>query len=106
MQRLGLGAMERVRQNARFPYKTGNLKFNATYLKFVGENEFRIVFDTTIAPYIPFLEYGTVRSKKHVNFISERATNDVIAYLAEQFKSPVVYAVETNGLMKYWRENK
>ena len=57
IQRLGLGALAKIRGNPTFPYKTGNLKWNATSVKFANDS-FTIVFDTTIAPYIPYLENG------------------------------------------------
>jgi len=114
-QRLALGALEAIRNNPRFPYKTGNLKYNATYPKY-GENYFSIVFDKTIAPYIDFLEGGTTErtytrkdglsifthgSKSHVGFISIDATNDVINYLAVQFKAKGGYKVVNNQGKEY-----
>jgi len=35
-------------------------------------------------------------SMRHVGFISERATQDVIQYLAKQFRSEVNYQVTNN----------
>lgn len=112
IQRLGLGAMQAIKQNPLFPYRTGNLKHNAIWCDFSRPNTFTIVFDTTIAPYIPYLEYGvplqmyfkpsinkmvyTKGSMRHVGFISERATQDVIQYLAKQFRSEVNYQVTNN----------
>jgi len=110
-----MGALQAVRSNPTFPYKTGNLKYNATYPK-SGENFFSIVFDKTIAPYIDFLEKGvpaqvytrkdgksvfTRGSMKHVGFISVRATNDVITYLATEFKARVGYIVRNNQGNEY-----
>jgi len=94
LQRLGLGALEAVKTNPMFPYDTGRLKFNATYVVFVRGNSFAIVFDEVISPYIKYLEDGTSRSQKHVGFISDRATNDVINYLAKQFRLDNDYTVK------------
>lgn len=98
LQRLGLGALERVKSNPTYPYKTGNLKNNATKVTFIGENVFVIYVDSTIAPYVKYLEYGTSRSTKHVGFISIRATNDIIEYLSEQFhRIPTVTVFNNEG---------
>jgi hypothetical protein len=93
LQRLGLGALAKVKENPTFPYDTGNLKFIATSVSFLGEDTFRIVFDETIAPYIKYLEEGTKNSTKHQGFISQRATDDVINYLANVFNVSVGYKV-------------
>lgn len=93
LQRLGLGALARVKENPTFPYATGNLKFNATTVSFLGESQFSIVFDETIAPYVKYLEEGTKKSSKHIGFISQRATDDVINYLANVFNVSVGFVV-------------
>lgn len=100
--RLAYGALMAVKSNPTFPYRTGNLKHNATYA-LANIDGFQIVFDGTIAPYIPYLEFGvapqiyyrhskaglvmiyTPGSNRHVGFISNRATRDVINYLAKEF---------------------
>jgi hypothetical protein len=94
LQRLGLGALAKIKENPTFPYKTGNLKFNATTVSFLGEDTFKILFDETIAPYIKYLEEGTNNSTKHQGFISQRATSDVIEYLANVFNVNVEYMVQ------------
>ena len=98
LQRLGLGALARVKENPTFPYATGNLMFNATTVSFLGDSQFSIVFDETIAPYIKYLENeeGKYRSTKHQGFISQRATDDVIGYLAGVFNVSVGFVVR-NG---------
>ncbi len=112
IQRLGLGALEAIKQNPSFPFRTGRLKHNALWVDFSEPHSFKIIFDTRIAPYIPFLEYGvqpqmyfkkttgrmvyTRGSTKHVGFISQRATQDVITYLAQQFRATVKYQVTNN----------
>lgn len=92
-----------------FPLKTGNLKNSAVYTEplsqAIGFSSAAIVFDSSIAPYIDFLEYGTAPhdipgafgyplpfgiggrfggkfhpgSKKNVGFIGDKGT-----YLAYQ----------------------
>jgi hypothetical protein len=101
LQRLGLGALEAIKINPLFPYKTGNLKFNATYVSFLGESQFTIVFDETIAPYIKYLEDGTKRSSKHQGFISQTATDDVINYLAKTFNVNVEFILR-QGEREYY----
>lgn len=59
--------VENIRQQTWFPYKTGNLRDNATMGEMmpIAENEiYRIRFDSTIAPYIGYLEEGKFRRKK------------------------------------------
>lgn len=113
LQRLGLGALERVKGNPTYPYKTGNLKNNATKISFIGESVFIIYVDKIIAPYVKYLEYGTESGEytdkkgnkrffrgqsKHVGFLSVRATNDIIQYLSEQFhRLPTVTLFNNEG---------
>ena len=93
-----------VVNNLSFPVAAhlgGNLKFNASYIE-VGGGEWKIVFDETIAHYIPYLEYGTEPhlihnafgmgitvmhpgSKKHKGFIEKGVVDKVIATIIETF---------------------
>lgn len=83
-----------VRQMNEFPFRTGHLKWDATY-SLSRIDGFDIVFDTRIAHYINFLEYGTKPhlisnafgrevsvmhpgSRKHVGFIKNKAVNAAI----------------------------
>lgn len=115
IQRLALGSLEAVRMNPSFPYRTGHLKYAATYTDTSMPNQFTIVFDLNIAPYIKYLDrgvsahqfinkYGTlVRSggqSKHVGFI-ERSKEDVIGYLAVQFRSQGHYVVKRGNRKGY-----
>lgn len=123
IQRLAIGAKSAILANPMFPYRSGNLKksvFEHTFSKNNFEG-FSIVFDVLKAPYIPYLEYGvrpqyywrrspkkanlsgvyTRGSSKHVGFISERATNDIITYLAQQLRQPVAYKVINNEGREY-----
>lgn len=56
-------ALQTIRSSAWYPLKTGNLRDNATYQRpvpaLIGMSASSIVFDESVAPYIPFLEYGT-----------------------------------------------
>lgn len=56
-------ALQAIRSSAWFPLKTGNLRDNATYQRpvpsLIGVSASSIVFDESVAPYIPFLEHGT-----------------------------------------------
>jgi len=94
IQRLGLGALVAIRNNPRFPHDTGHLKQDATGVSFIKPNSFTIYFDKTIAHYIPYLEYGTKRSTKHVGFISQRATQDIIDYLGQVLNRKVLYTMD------------
>lgn len=103
LQRLGLGAKKAVQENPTFPYKTGNLLFNATKVSFLGEDTFKIEFDETIAPYIKYLENeeGLYRSTKHQFFISQRATDDVINYLMSVFNVSAGFVVRQGKQTKF-----
>lgn len=98
IQKLGAGALNAVRSDPGFPYRTGYLKWNATY-KVNIESGFKIVFDGSLAGYIDYLEYGTKAhqipnafgrgitvmhpgSKKHVGFIAQQAVQKVGTYVA------------------------
>lgn len=48
-----------IKEQWWFPYDKGNLKFNATEGHMVNDEVYRIHFDSTIAPYVGFLEEGT-----------------------------------------------
>ena len=48
-----------IKKSLFFPYDTGNLKFNATSGELTQKDTYRIKFDLTRAPYIPYLQYGT-----------------------------------------------
>lgn len=95
--RLGEGVLSKIRSNPKFPFDTGHLKWDATYMMPTNKG-FEIIFDGQIAPYIDFLEYGTGPHKilngfgrgitifhpgstKHVGFISNRAVDDACEFL-------------------------
>lgn len=97
---LSVIALDAIKANPTFPFKTGHLKNDATY---IGTNGFEIVFDAGQssskqtgmqyrgAPYIPFLEYGTTKSNKHVGFISVRALDDATNAIAEAIGGTIEY---------------
>lgn len=95
---LAVLALDAIKANPTFPYRTGHLRNDATY---IGTDGFEIVFDSGDgrassgfamrgAPYIPFLEYGTVKSTKHVGFIRVRALDDATRAIAEAIGGVIV----------------
>lgn len=116
LQQLGNRALERIKKQSWFPYKTGNLKFHATKGSMISPNCYKIVFDSTIAPYIDYLEYGTgphniprafgrplpfgtsgrfngkfhPGSTKHKDFINKKCVNEIVKYLAKRLNGKVV----------------
>lgn len=52
-----------IRASAWFPVKTGRLRDSGTYQapmpSVMGASASAIVFDESVCPYIPYLEYGT-----------------------------------------------
>ena len=86
--------LDNIRESSWFPFKTGNLKWRATYIV-PQKNGFDIVFSLKKAFYIDFLEYGTKPhlipnafgrgitvmhpgSRKHVGFIRVKSVNSTI----------------------------
>lgn len=51
---LFIEAINSLRQQTFVPYDTGNLKFNAIKGMWVGENQYRIYIDESVAPYVFF----------------------------------------------------
>lgn len=93
VHRLGYNALAKVKSNPLFPYRYGNLKNNATTVDFVVKNQFSIVFDKRVAPYIDYLQ----RHKKHQGFINVRAMDDVVQSLRQSFHTPSRYAVVSSS---------
>lgn len=95
-----------------FPYKSGNLKFNATKGQMISDKVYEIEFDSTIAPYVTYLEEGTRAhnipgafgkdlpfgtsgrfdgkfhpgSTKHKGFIKDKSVNAIIDYFINKYK--------------------
>lgn len=108
--------VRRIKESPWFPYKTGNLKFNATRGFMVDRNTYCIEFDSTVAPYVSFLEEGTgphnipgafgrdlpfgtfgrfdgkfhPGSTKHKGFISEKSVGAIINYFETNFKGVTI----------------
>lgn len=111
LERLGDEVTRRIKQASWFPYKTGKLKFEATQGRMYESNTYRIHFDSSIAPYVQYLEEGTEPhdiprafgkplpfgiggrfngkfhpgSKKHVGFIKEKCVKTIVSYIAMQY---------------------
>lgn len=104
---LGDSLLEQIKKASWFPYKSGNLKFNATSGSMYNATTYRIHFSGTVAPYVEYLEEGTEPhdiprafgrplpfgiggkfdgkfhpgSKKHVGFIKDKAVNYIVGYI-------------------------
>lgn len=100
-----------IKQATWFPYKTGKLKFEATSGQLIDMQTYRIKFDSSIAPYVTYLEEGTdphdipkafgrplpfgiggrfngkfhPGSKKHVGFIKNKSVNTIVNYIASVY---------------------
>lgn len=112
IQSLGEKVLFEIKKAPWFPYKTGNLKFNATSGKMVDHETYLIHFDGTIAPYVAALEDGSTPhdipgafgkpypfgiggrfdgkfhpgSTKHKGFISEKCINTIIDYITSKYE--------------------
>lgn len=104
-----------IKESTFFPYKTGNLKFNATSGMPIDANTYVIHFDSTVAPYVEYLEEGTKEhnipgafgydlpfgtsgrfngkfhpgSTKHKGFIKEKCVKAIIDYFANKYNGVV-----------------
>jgi hypothetical protein len=90
-----LSTLHAVKYNEWFPVDTGNLRENATKL---SDDGFTIEFNEDVAPYIPFLEYGSSPhyipyktkpgayfhpgSRKHVGFIKDKSSITATTFIA------------------------
>ena len=59
LEQVGNEVTNLIKRQSWFPYKSGNLKFNATQGAMFDSQTFRIHFDSSVAPYIQYLEEGT-----------------------------------------------
>lgn len=104
-----------IKKASWFPYKSGNLKFNATSGTMLTATCYRIRFDSTIAPYVEYLEEGTgphnipgafgralpfgtkgrfdgkfhPGSDKHKHFIRDKCVNYIVEYLSFKYMGEV-----------------
>ena len=112
IQTLGEKVLFEIKSAPWFPYKTGNLKFNATSGRMISQDTYLIHFDSTIAPYVAALEEGSSPhdipgafgrdypfgiggrfdgkfhpgSTKHKGFISEKCINTIIDYITTHYE--------------------
>ena len=59
LQNEGYILLNLIKSASWFPYKSGNLKFSATQGRLITDDVFVIHFDSTVAPYVEYLEEGT-----------------------------------------------
>lgn len=115
LEQVGIEVTNLIKRQTWFPYRTGNLKFNATQGAMYDETTFRIHFDSSVAPYITYLEEGTdphdipgafgrplpfgiggrfdgkfhPGSHKHDGFISNKCVNAIIDYITQKYEGQV-----------------
>lgn len=118
LEQVGNELTSMIKEASWFPYKQGNLKFNATQGAMYSDNIYRIHFDSSIAPYVEYLEEGTgphdiypvlrkslafkvndkmvfakkvhhPGSTKHKGFISEKCVNTIVDYIAQRYNGQV-----------------
>lgn len=115
LKRVGDYLTLQIKQATWFPYKTGVLRDNATSGRLIEPNVYRIKFDSSIAPYIDFLEFGTQPhnipgafgkslpfgtsgrfsgffhpgSTKHKGFIADKTVNTIINFFVTNYKGEV-----------------
>lgn len=115
VEQCGIEVTNLIKRQTWFPYKSGNLKFNATQGAMYDETTFRIHFDSSVAPYLEYLEEGTdphnipgafgkplpfgiggrfngkfhPGSYKHKGFIKDKAVNEIINYIANKYEGQV-----------------
>lgn len=111
VEQLGIEVTSLIKRASWFPYKSGNLKFNATQGMMYDYTTYRIHFDSTIAPYVSYLEEGTgphnipgafgrklpfgiggrfdgkfhPGSTKHKGFISNKSVNAIVEYIQTKY---------------------
>lgn len=115
LEQVGIQVTSLIKRASWFPYKSGNLKFNATQGAMYDDVTFRIHFDSTVAPYVEYLQEGTSPhdipgafgkpvpfgiggrfqgkfhpgSQKHKGFISEKCVNAIVDYIATKYEGQV-----------------
>ena len=89
VHRIGYTAMARLKAHPSFPYKTGNLMNNATIVEFPIRNQFMIIFDKRVAPYINKLK----KHKRHKQFFKSTAVDSVVDTIRTQFHNTSRYVV-------------
>lgn len=118
LEQVGIEITSRIKRASWFPYKSGNLKFNATQGAMYNATTFRIHFDSSVAPYVEYLEEGTgphdipgafgrklpfgiggrfngkfhPGSTKHQGFISNKCVNEIVDYISSKYEGQVEIA--------------
>lgn len=111
LEELGNEVTDLIKRQPWFPYKSGHLKFDATKGHLLEPTIYCIKFDSSVAPYIPYLEEGTdphdiprafgrplpfgiggrfdgkfhPGSKKHVGFIKDKSVNTIVQYIQSRY---------------------
>ena len=111
----GDNIVRKIKSATWFPYKTGVLRDNATSGNLIEPNVYCIKFDSSIAPYVGFLELGTQPhnipgafgralpfgtsgrfngffhpgSDKHKGFISDKSIKAIIDYFIINYQGEV-----------------
>ena len=111
LEQLGEDCVQYIKGQPWFPYKTGKLKYEATYGNLIKSDTYCIKFDGEIAPYIEYLEEGTSPhdipcafgrefpfgiggrfegkfhpgSIKHKGFIKDKSVNAIIEYICSKY---------------------
>lgn len=107
-----------IKKASWFPFKSGHLRHDATQGAMYTATTYRIHFDSSIAPYVTYLEEGTgphdifpvnkrflkftkdgktifskhvhhPGSTKHKGFISNKAVNSIVNYIATIYEGEV-----------------
>ena len=115
LEQVGIEVTNLIKRQSWFPYKTGNLKFNATQGAMYDAQTFRIHFDSSVAPYVEYLEEGTgphdipgafgrplpfgiggrfdgkfhPGSHKHEGFIKNKCVGAIIEYITQKYEGQV-----------------
>ena len=89
VHRIGYSCLARLKAEPTFPYKTGNLMNNATTVEFPIRNQFIIIFDKRVAPYINKLK----KHKRHKNFFKVVAVDSVVNTIRKLIHHPSRYKV-------------
>ena len=111
VEQIGIEVTALIKRASWFPYKSGNLKFNATQGAMYDDTTFRVHFDSTIAPYVSYLEEGTTPhnipgafgrklpfgiggrfngkfhpgSTRHQGFIGNKSVNAIVDYIQTKY---------------------
>ena len=115
LEQAGIEVTNLIKRASWFPYKSGTLKFNATQGSMYSDTAFRIHFDSSVAPYIEYLEEGTgphniphafgrklpfgtrgrfngkfhPGSDKYKGFISDKCVGAIVEYIASKYEGQV-----------------